>query len=422
MTGEAPTGGTVALEDAPLPTIAVDIVDGTPRIAGVNEPFRSRFGDVTVDSRLHDALTAAGFDVDDGALTPARLESGLRQSIRRTNEDESSSGAGDSHVLLSIPVSEGGALVVLLADVWAGPGPGPGRGESDARTDATAVANGEDRGKADPTTEQSLAAFASAIGHDLRNPLDVAKARLRAGRERADDEHFEHVERALDRLDRRIDDVVALADTGAADRTESIDVGAVAERAWADCRTGRARLAVRGPFPAVEADESGVRRIFENLFRNAVEHGSTSLHSAHPREDAVEHGSTSPRSKSSREDAADHGLPPEAGGEKHPGARVADDGSPAELTVTVDRLTDPDGFSVEDDGSGIPEDIRDRLFDPGVSGEEHGTGLGLAIVDRIADRHGWTVAATTGDDGGARFEIVGVDFDADDTLSESDAR
>nr|WP_254523625.1 ATP-binding protein [Natrinema caseinilyticum] len=37
-----------------------------------------------------------------------------------------------------------------------------------------------------------------------------------------------------------------------------------------------------------------------------------------------------------------------------------------------------------------------------------GSGLGLAIVQHVVDAHGWSVAATAGSDGGARFEVRDV--------------
>lgn len=47
-------------------------------------------------------------------------------------------------------------------------------------------------------------------------------------------------------------------------------------------------------------------------------------------------------------------------------------------------------IEVIDDGPGLPEDIRDDVFDPFVSGRENGTGLGLALVSKIiADHDGW---------------------------------
>ncbi len=54
---------------------------------------------------------------------------------------------------------------------------------------------------------------------------------------------------------------------------------------------------------------------------------------------------------------------------------------------------------VEDNGSGIPEDIRESLFDPYVSSKAKGSGLGLAIVKRIVEEHSgsvWTRENSTG--------------------------
>ncbi|MFW5938757.1 MAG: sensor histidine kinase, partial [Halanaeroarchaeum sp.] len=68
-----------------------------------------------------------------------------------------------------------------------------------------------------------------------------------------------------------------------------------------------------------------------------------------------------------------------------------------------------DGFYVADDGPGIPADQRDEVFESGHSTSESGTGFGLAIVQRIAEAHGWDVSLTESETGGARFEFTGVD-------------
>jgi PAS/PAC sensor hybrid histidine kinase (EC 2.7.13.3) len=79
-------------------------------------------------------------------------------------------------------------------------------------------------------------------------------------------------------------------------------------------------------------------------------------------------------------------------------------------TVTVGRLSD--GFYLADDGPGIPEDVRQEVFDPGYStkAETDGTGFGLTSTHQIALAHGWKIAAVDGNDGGARFEVTGVEF------------
>jgi len=63
-------------------------------------------------------------------------------------------------------------------------------------------------------------------------------------------------------------------------------------------------------------------------------------------------------------------------------------------------------FSFSDNGPGIPEDIRDRLFETFVtSGKEDGTGLGLAVVKKIVDEHGGSIEAESPEEGGACFKI-----------------
>ena len=145
-----------------------------------------------------------------------------------------------------------------------------------------------------------------------------------------------------------------------------IDVAEVAESAWESVATGDAELRVTAG-GAVVADRSRLAQLFENLFRNAVEHGSTG-------------------SQTESDDAVDH-----AG---------------SGVVVTVGELDG--GFYVADDGPGVPEADRESVFDTGYTTGE-GTGFGLSIVEQVADAHGWSVRLVESEDGGARFEFTGVD-------------
>lgn len=78
--------------------------------------------------------------------------------------------------------------------------------------------------------------------------------------------------------------------------------------------------------------------------------------------------------------------------------------------VSVSVGTMADGFYVADTGPDIPESDSEAVFEAGYSTSEEGTGFGLRIVEQIADAHGWEVAVTDSEEGGARFEITGVEF------------
>jgi PAS domain S-box-containing protein len=209
---------------------------------------------------------------------------------------------------------------------------------------------------------ERLDEFASVVSHDLRTPLTVVDGSLELACERHDDEDLDRAARSLDRAFDLIEELLALARTEASHDRRPIDLSTVAEACWRTADTGDATLVVEDDV-AVRADEARLLRLLENLFRNAVEHGSTGR-------------------RPEADDSAEHG-------------------SVADLTVTVGPL--PDGFYVADDGPGLPDD--GDVFEAGYTTDPAGTGLGLAIVDRIAGEHGWSADAIEADDGGARFEF-----------------
>lgn len=62
-------------------------------------------------------------------------------------------------------------------------------------------------------------------------------------------------------------------------------------------------------------------------------------------------------------------------------------------------------FQVTDDGAGIPESARERLFEPFFSTRGEGSGLGLAIVRQVAEAHGGWVEWAPRDTVGSRFTL-----------------
>jgi nitrogen fixation/metabolism regulation signal transduction histidine kinase len=61
---------------------------------------------------------------------------------------------------------------------------------------------------------------------------------------------------------------------------------------------------------------------------------------------------------------------------------------------------------VDDNGPGVPEDIRENIFDPYVTHKPGGTGLGLAIVKKVVVEHDGTIEARPGPLGGARMCVT----------------
>jgi two-component system NtrC family sensor kinase len=63
-------------------------------------------------------------------------------------------------------------------------------------------------------------------------------------------------------------------------------------------------------------------------------------------------------------------------------------------------------IEVEDDGPGIPDDVRSSIFDPFYTTKRHGTGLGLAVTRSIVEAHGGHIGCEArGDEPGTRFTI-----------------
>ncbi|WP_231187014.1 PAS domain S-box protein [Haladaptatus sp. DYF46] len=222
-----------------------------------------------------------------------------------------------------------------------------------------------------------LEEFASVVSHDLRNPLNVAKGYLDLYRSTDEEDHLDRVENAHERMANLVGDVLTLARQGrTVSETEPVYGWTIAMNAWGSVETGSATLDSSWT-ATIDADESRLQRLFENLFRNAVEHGHPDVTVRVGELDGI---------------AGDGGL---------------QQGGPTGRTTPA---TTDHGFFVEDDGPGIPESEREEVFESGYSTGERGTGLGLTIVRQIAEAHGWQVSLDEAAGGGTRFEFTGVEL------------
>ncbi|ELZ54521.1 MULTISPECIES: PAS domain-containing sensor histidine kinase [Halorubrum] len=215
---------------------------------------------------------------------------------------------------------------------------------------------------------ERLDRFASIVSHDLRNPLSVIRGSIEMARLRGETDPLERGERAVDRIDQLVSELLTLARQGTGmDEPTEFGLASVAHEAWETAAEGDddAELAVARD-ARVYGDRGRVRQALENLFRNATEHAKP---------DATERAkpdATEPTEAVADTDEAD-----------------AADGDDEALTVLV-TATDG-GFLVADDGTGVDPDDRESVFDSGFTTRADGTGYGLDIVREVVESHGWEV-------------------------------
>jgi signal transduction histidine kinase len=349
--------GTDFLAVHPDPVVHYGRPDGDLRVIGVNPAFESVFGD-----------SEGAVDLEE-ALAPIQEEPEILSAIQNGEQADTELTVdtvfGERLFRLrNVPGEDGGYLlftdILESADEIAaeqGAADAAAAAEAEAEETETTPTDSElqERVRELETRNERLETFASVVSHDLRNPIEIAETYTDAARSSPDDEHFDRVEKALDRMRTLIDDVLQLAREGeVVGDTERVTLAAAVRDAWETVESPDADLDNQAGTATLQADPSRLQQLLENLFRNAVEHAGP------------------------------------------------------EVTLTVGAI-DEDRWYVADDGPGIPEEDRDEVFEPGFTTSTEGTGLGLSIVHRIAEAHGWDIHVEEGSSGGTRFVISDVD-------------
>ncbi|MCG6922603.1 MAG: PAS domain S-box protein [Acidobacteria bacterium] len=202
--------------------------------------------------------------------------------------------------------------------------------------------------------------LAAVVAHEVRNPLagirgaiQVLSKRMAEGADRA----------VMDRIVDRVDTLNALTeDLLLYARPHTPEIASirleailrVAERLL----SGHADLAavsveIRSADVTLEADEKMLQDVFLNLFLNAAQ-------------------------------------------------AMKGEGT---IRVAVRVGADVAQVDIEDNGPGIPPDVRDRLFEPFFTTRHRGTGLGLPIVKRDVEAHGGEIAISHPEEGGTRVTV-----------------
>ena len=203
----------------------------------------------------------------------------------------------------------------------------------------------------------------SAVRHDAMTPIQVVKAHLGELQTANNASAVDTIRDAIERVVSIIKDTKNLySDEEIVENRDWCEVAELCESAWECVDTGESELCVEDEF-TVWCNEDRVMRLLENMFTNAVTHNTGSV--------TVRVGRYMSVSTSTRQE-------------------------------------NQSGFYVADDGSGIPEERRDDVFEFGETTAADGSGIGLAVVKRVADAHEWNVRVMDSVGGGVKFAFTGV--------------
>ena len=203
-------------------------------------------------------------------------------------------------------------------------------------------------------TLESQRHLLSAVGHDLRTPLTAMRINLEFV---ADEELRDGLMRNLDELQVLTEQVLSAAKGAGGERPRQVDLSALVESLCTDLDELGEPVSWASHAPApISCRPNEIKRAVRNLVENAVAYG------------------------------------------RKADVRIADTG---------------DGYDVlvEDEGPGIPESDRQRVFEPFVrlessrNEETGGTGLGLTLVKAIVEGHGGAVKLENRPGGGLRARM-----------------
>jgi len=203
-------------------------------------------------------------------------------------------------------------------------------------------------------TMESQRHLLSAVGHDLRTPITAMRINLEFVQE---EELREGLQQNLDELQDLTEQVLAAARGASGEAKRNVDLSALVESLCADLDDLGEPVTWQNHAPApVNCRPNEIRRAVRNLVENAVAYGS-------------------------------------------------------KADVQIRNSSDGYDIVIEDDGPGIAEDDRVRVFEPFVRLESSrnaatgGTGLGLTLAKAIAEGHGGAIVLENRPSGGLRARM-----------------
>jgi two-component system sensor histidine kinase PilS (NtrC family) len=220
---------------------------------------------------------------------------------------------------------------------------------------------------------EAVAELSSSLAHEIKNPLASIRSSVeqlgKSSRAHPDEKFLSNlIVRESDRLSRLLSEFLDFSRVRVTE-CRPVDLFAVANaairltRAHPECPADAVIELTGGPTP-MEGDEDLLHRVVSNLVLNAVQAtgkgARISVRTGHPAPGDVPAGSS---------------------------------------------IESPVALEVRDNGPGIPDAVKSRLFEPFVSGRAGGTGLGLAIVQRAVDAHRGLVFVDSARGKGTTFRV-----------------
>jgi len=208
----------------------------------------------------------------------------------------------------------------------------------------------------------ALGEMSAGMAHEIKNPLAAVKAGIeylmRGVREEEKIESFNLIMKEINRVDRIVKGMLAYARRPPL-RMKEFDICECVEKVLAIYGINSREKNIRVEVHCVGSiimygDEDQITEVISNLFLNAVD------------------------------------ATPEGG----------------KILIGIEERDDKVVIKVSDNGPGIPEEVKEKIFNPFFTTRSQGTGLGLSITHRIVTDHGGMISVENNREGGATFTVI----------------